>query len=240
MLILPAIDLKDGACVRLSQGRFDTATGYGDPFEQLAAFARAGAEWVHIVDLDGAKAGRPAQHDLIGRLARNEDVRLQSGGGIRERAHVEALLDAGVARVVVGSAAVRRPDEVREWIKAFGVERICCAFDVRAVGDDFEVAVAGWAEAGGITLTDALGLYPVGALKHVLITDISRDGVLTGPNLQLIEGVLAKRPDLQVQASGGVASLDDLATLRASGAAGAIVGRALYERRFTLEDALAG
>jgi phosphoribosylformimino-5-aminoimidazole carboxamide ribotide isomerase len=240
MLIVPAIDLAGGACVRLSQGRFDQATQYGDPFAQLAAFARAGAEWVHVVDLDGAKAGKPAQYDLIGKLASCADVKIQCGGGVREEGHVRALLDAGVARVVVGSAAVRRPDEVRGWIETFGVARLCIALDVRERDGRFYVATQGWTEMDALTLQEALALFPPGALKHVLVTDISRDGVLTGPNVALTRSIVRARPDLRVQASGGVAALGDLAELRAAGAAGVIVGRALYERRFTLEDALAG
>jgi phosphoribosylformimino-5-aminoimidazole carboxamide ribotide isomerase len=240
MLILPAIDLKGGRCVRLAQGCFDAVTEYGDPFAQMRAFAEAGAEWVHVVDLDGARVGRPVQHDLMGGLAHEFGLRIQCGGGVRERRHVAALLDAGVERVVVGSAAVRKTDEVSDWIGEFGLERVCCAFDVRAAGDAFEVAVDGWSAGGGVTLNDALRLYPEGALKHVLITDIARDGVLSGPNAELIRSIAATRKDLRVQASGGVASLADLAELRAAGAAATIVGRALYERRFSLEDALAG
>jgi phosphoribosylformimino-5-aminoimidazole carboxamide ribotide isomerase len=239
VLILPAIDLQGGTCVRLTQGRFDAATRYGDPFAQLAVFAQAGATWSHIVDLDGARLGRPAQHELIGRLTRTTDLRIQCGGGVRERTHVEALLEAGAARVVVGSAAVRRPEEVRAWIAEFGADRICCAFDVRRAGDRYEVAVEGWSASGGATLREALALYPEGALTHVLVTDISRDGVLSGPNVDLISKIAAARPDLSVQASGGVAVLEDLVALRAAGAAAVIVGRALYERRFRLEDALA-
>lgn len=239
MLIYPAIDLMGGRCVRLALGDFDRATQYGDPFEQIAAFAAAGAEWVHIVDLDGAKAGRPAQYDLIGRLARAASVKVQSGGGVRERSHVEALLDAGVARAVVGSAALRRPQDVRAWIEECGPDRICCAFDLRRNGETFEVAVDGWTAGGGAALEDALALYPPGSVRHILATDISRDGVLTGANVGLVAQICAARPDLDVQASGGVASLGDFAPLRAAGAAGVIVGRALYERRFTLEQALA-
>jgi phosphoribosylformimino-5-aminoimidazole carboxamide ribotide isomerase len=239
MLILPAIDLMDGTCVRLSQGRFDAATEYGDPFAQLAVFASAGAEWAHIVDLDGARLGRPAQHDLIGRLAQTTDMRIQCGGGVREKAHVASLLDAGAARVVVGSTAVCDPGEVRDWIAEFGAERICCAFDVRRAGEIYQVVTHGWSESGGVTLRDALELYPDGGLRHVLATDISRDGVLSGPNVDLVRSIASARPDLRVQASGGVAALDDLAALRAAGAAAVITGRALYERRFSLEDALA-
>lgn len=239
MLILPAIDIMGGRCVRLKQGRFDDVTTYGDPLEQAAEFEAAGAEWIHAVDLDGARAGRPEQHVLLRKLTGSTKVKVQCGGGVREWAQVQSLLDAGVSRVVVGSAAVRRPDEVRHWLSSYGLERICCAFDVRRAGEHYEVVVDGWATKGDKTLIEALELYPPGALKHVLVTDVSRDGVLTGPNAPLIGNLVRARPDLQFQASGGVSSLNDLVALRAEGAAGAIVGRALYEHRFTLEDALA-
>lgn len=238
MLILPAIDIMDDKCVRLRQGRFDEATVYGDPVEQAETFAAAGATWIHVVDLEGARAGRPAQLALLRKLARVK-ANIQCGGGVREWGLAQALFDAGVARVVVGSAAVRRPDEVRHWLASFGAERVCCAFDVRRAGSDYEVVVDGWTGGAGLTLTQALSLYEPGTLKHVLVTDVSRDGVMTGPNTELIASIVRARPDLDVQASGGVASLADLAVLREAGAAGAIVGRALYERSFTLEAALA-
>lgn len=239
MLILPAIDILGGACVRLSLGKFDEVTAYGDPLEQLTAFEAKGAQWAHLIDLDGAREGRPIQHAVLRRLAANTRVKIQCGGGVRQWAHVQALLDAGVSRVVIGSAALQRPLEVRDWILSFGVERICCAFDARPAKDDFEVVVHGWAEGSGASLREALELYPPGALKHVLVTDVSRDGVLAGPNTALMASLVTARPDLVVQASGGVSSLADLASLRETGAGAAIVGRALYERRFSLEDALA-
>lgn len=239
MLIIPAIDLKGGACVRLMQGRFDDVTDYGDPFARLKAFAQAGAQWVHIVDLDGARLGQPAQYELIARLARESDLKIQCGGGVRDPEHIATLLNAGVRRVVVGSATARDPASVRDWIGRFGAERICAALDVRAVGDDWEVAVAGWTAGGGVSLSQVLAEFAPGQLTHILVTDISRDGALTGPNVGLMQSIRAARPDLQLQASGGVSSLGDLTTLREAGAGAAIVGRALYENRFTLEDALA-
>ncbi|NWG52573.1 MAG: 1-(5-phosphoribosyl)-5-[(5-phosphoribosylamino)methylideneamino] imidazole-4-carboxamide isomerase [Hydrogenophilaceae bacterium] len=239
MLIYPAIDLIEGRCVRLVHGDFDAVTRYGDPRDQIAAFADAGATWAHVVDLDGARAGRPAQLDLIAQLAR-AGVHLQCGGGVRARADAAALIEAGVRRVVVGSTAVRRPDEVRGWIAELGAERMCCAFDVRAGESGFDVAVDGWRVGTGRALSDVLADYPPGSLTHTLITDISRDGTLEGPNAALMAEIIRLRSDLRVQASGGVGSLDDLKRLRATGAAGAIVGKALYEKKFSLEDALAG
>lgn len=239
MLILPAIDILGGKCVRLALGKFDDVTTYGDPMEQCAAFAGQGAQWIHVVDLDGAREGRPMQHNLLRRLTQCSKAKIQFGGGVRQFAHVQALFDAGVSRVVLGSVAVQRPQEVREWTASFGAERLCCALDVRPVGAKYEVVVRGWAAGSGIGLDEALAQFPPGALKHVLVTDVSRDGVLAGPNLALMRTLAAQRPDLEVQASGGVSSLEDLRALRGTGAAAAIVGRALYEKRVALEDALA-
>lgn len=239
MLIIPAIDLREGACVRLLQGRFDAVSDYGDPFTRLHSFADAGAAWAHIVDLDGARLGRPAQGELIARLAGETGLKVQCGGGVRTRADVETLLQAGVARVVVGSVAVRTPTVVRSWIEEFGADRICVAIDVRARDGAYMVAADGWAREGGLTLPETLAAFPAGGIRHVLATDISRDGALTGPNIALMEQMRVARPDIQLQASGGVAQLEDIAALRKAGANAVIVGRALYERRFTLEEALA-
>lgn len=240
MIVYPAIDLRQGVCVRLMHGRFDAVTRYDDdPAARLAAFAAAGAEWVHIVDLDGAEAGRAVQHALIGELAAAIDIRIQSGGGVRSADDVRRLLDAGVDRVVVGSLAVSAPDEVAAWLERFGPERLTLALDVRADGDRYIPALRGWTEAASVDLWTALDRYPPGTARHLLVTDVGRDGALTGPNLDLLGEIVRRRPDLRVQASGGVAALTDLSTARALGCAGAIVGRALYEGRFTLEQALA-
>lgn len=240
MLIYAAIDLKDGACVRLLHGRFDAVTQYDDiPARRLAAFAAEGASWVHIVDLDGAEAGRAMQHALIGELAASVDVKIQSGGGVRARADVQALLDAGVSRVVVGSLAVTAPDQVGQWLADLGPERLTLAFDVKLEDGVPVPALKGWSQSSGIDLWTALDRYPPGTLTHVLVTDVGRDGALTGPNLDLLAEVRRRRPDLKLQASGGMSSLDDLTACRDLGCDGAIVGRALYEGRFTTADALA-
>jgi phosphoribosylformimino-5-aminoimidazole carboxamide ribotide isomerase len=239
MLIYPAIDLREGVCVRLMQGRFDAVTTYDrDPFARLAAFESEGARWAHIVDLDGAKAGRPVQHDLIGRLSGASRLKVQAGGGVRSEHDVERLLTAGASRVVVGSAAISKPYEVRNWLREFGRDRICLALDVRASGSAWEVAVHGWTRGSKVDLWKSLDHYPDAAVRHVLVTDVSRDGALTGPNLDLIRAILRRRPELQLQASGGVAQLSDLTALAKAGAAGAIVGRALYEGRFGLAEAI--
>jgi phosphoribosylformimino-5-aminoimidazole carboxamide ribotide isomerase len=240
MLIYPAIDLKNGACVRLMHGRFDQVTQYDEvPARRLAAFVAEGAQWVHIVDLDGAEAGRAMQHALIGELAASVDVRIQSGGGVRSRADVDALLTAGVSRVVVGSLAVTAPDLVADWLADLGPERLTLAFDIKLEDGVPVPALKGWTQSSGVDLWTALDRYPAGTLTHVLITDVGRDGALSGPNLELLAEARRRRPDLKIQASGGVSSLDDLTACRDLGCDGAIVGRAIYEGRFTAAQAIA-
>ena len=240
MIVYPAIDLRDGACVRLMHGRFDQVTRYDDdPAARLATFAAAGASWAHIVDLDGAEAGRAVQHALIGTLAAAVDIRIQSGGGVRSADDVQALLDAGVARVVVGSLAVSQPAIVTDWLARFGADRITLAIDVKADGDRWIPALKGWTEAAEVDLWAALDRYPPGLARHLLVTDVGRDGALTGPNTDLLAEIVRRRPDLKVQASGGVSQLSDLTAARAAGCDGAIVGRAIYEGRFTVAEAVA-
>ncbi len=240
MLIYPAIDIKGGRCVRLAQGDFDAETRYGDPLEQACAFAEAGAEWIHVVDLDGARDGAARQRELIGAIAAAARINVQCGGGVRSADDVAALFDHGVARAVAGSAAVARPDDFNAWVEAFGAERLCAALDVRLEDGNYVVAAHGWRQSSGVPLGAALERLSGGALRHALITDVSRDGMLAGPNTALYRETAARFPRLALQASGGVAALADLDALKAAGAAGAIVGRALYEKRFSLEDALAG
>jgi len=226
--------------VRLEQGRFDAVTRYDtDPFKRLGLFNAEGAAWVHIVDLDGAKAGSPKQHELIGRLAKASNAKIQSGGGVRTREHVQTLLDQGVSAVVVGSAAVKAPDEVRGWLSDFGADSITLAIDVLPKDNgDFDAALHGWVEGSGISLWDVLDYYPEGVATRLLVTDVSRDGMLMGPNMALMQALKDKRPDLQIMASGGVRSVADLEELHAMGIYGAIVGKAIYEGIIDLKAAL--
>ena len=237
MLIYPAVDLMGGRCVRLAQGRFDDSTVYSrDPAEALAGFAAAGAEWTHVVDLDGARERSPRQHALIAQLAHGARQQLQVAGGFRTREQLAAMLDAGVARVTIGSLAVQSPATVAGWIGEFGAERITLAFDVRLEAGIPVVATAGWRETSGIGLWDAVAALP--AARHILVTDIGRDGMMTGPNVALIEEILSRFPGVSLQASGGVAALEDLRILKRAGAAAAIVGKALWDERFALSEAL--
>jgi phosphoribosylformimino-5-aminoimidazole carboxamide ribotide isomerase len=234
MIVYPAMDLLGGRCVRLSQGKFEAVTRYlTDPADALAGFAKSGASWAHVVDLDGARDRSPRQHELIAELARNAPLQLQVAGGFREREHLEMMFEAGVGRVVIGSLAVQQPQTVRKYIADFGGERITLALDVNMVDGMPMVATAGWAETSGLTLWQVADLYP--EARHLLVTDIGRDGMLSGPNLELLTEAVERLPHLAVQASGGVASLNDLKTLPT---AGVIVGKALWEQRFELAEAI--
>jgi phosphoribosylformimino-5-aminoimidazole carboxamide ribotide isomerase len=234
MILYPAMDLMGGRVVRLAQGRFDDVTAYpADPAEALAAFVAAGAAWTHVVDLDGARAGAPVQHELLAQLARTASQKLQVAGGFREARQISAMLQAGAGRVVVGSLAVKDPDRVKRFLAEFGGDRIALALDVNLVGDVPMVATHGWTESSGLSLWEVAALYP--EARHLLLTDIGRDGMLAGPNFELLEEAVRRLPHLAIQASGGVSSLDDLRRL---GTDGAVVGKALWEGRFSLAEAL--
>ncbi|UUR08632.1 1-(5-phosphoribosyl)-5-[(5-phosphoribosylamino)methylideneamino]imidazole-4-carboxamide isomerase [Sphingomonas glaciei] len=233
MILYPAMDLIGGRIVRLRQGRFDEVTFYDPaPRNALRGFAEAGAEWAHVVDLDGARAGAPAQHALLRELAASTPLRLQVAGGVRSAEHVAALLEAGALRVVVGSLAVRDPEATSALIERFGPEHITLSLDVRVAGEPM-VATHGWQEDSGQTLWDVAALYP--QARHLLLTDIGRDGMLEGPNHALLAEAVERLPHLAIQASGGVTSLDDVARLTTDGA---ILGRAMWEGRLSLAEAL--
>lgn len=241
-MIIPAIDLLDGRVVRLRQGDFQATTDYGDEaVKRLTDYAEAGAPRLHLVDLTGAKNPAARQLPLIRRIvdALPSKVQLQTGGGIRTRDDVKVLLDAGVTAVVVGSQTVKAPDVVRQWFTEFGPERIVLALDVR-VSDlgSAQVATAGWQEMSGALIDDVVKTYLPCGLKHVLCTDIARDGMMTGPSVDLYSRLAKAFPQVAWQASGGIASLADVRAAENAGAAGVIVGRALLENRFTVEEAL--
>ena len=241
MKLYPAIDLKGGKCVRLEQGRFDRVTVYGeDPLATAAGFAKAGASALHVVDLDGARDPAARQIALVEALAHGTTLAVQVGGGIRSVDDVARLLAAGAARVVVGSLTVRDPQLAFELLERFGPKSIVFALDVRLDAQGVPLlATAGWSENATVTLWDALARYVPAGLHTILCTDIGRDGMLVGPALELYRTTRERYPRLELLASGGVASLDDLRALKAMGADGAIVGKALYAGRFTLEEALA-
>ena len=238
MQLIPAIDLRGGRVVRLLQGRFDAETVYADdPMSVLEAYAGLGARLVHVVDLDGARAGSQGNTAAITALAASGRAALQVGGGVRDRAAVARLLDAGIARVVVGSAAVSAPQEVASWLHDFGVDRIVLAFDVRL--DDTgtpRLATHGWERQTQTSLWDAIERYLPAGLRHVLCTDVARDGALSGPNVALYTECVRRFPNIAWQASGGVSEAADLHALAATGPAAVISGRALLEGRLTAEE----
>jgi len=237
--LYPAIDLRAGRCVRLRQGAYDQETVYGDdPVAVATGFADAGAAWIHVVDLDAARTGEPVNRSVVAAVAAAVPVPVQSGGGVRDQAAAEALLHAGVARVVLGTAAMEDPDLVRR-LATRHPGGVAVGLDARA-GD---VALRGWTEGSGVTLLDAVARFADAGVAALVVTDIARDGMLAGPDADGLAAVLAAT-EVDVVASGGVASLDDLhalAALEAGGRrlAGAIVGTALYEGRFTVVEALA-
>lgn len=238
MKLLPAIDLVGGRCVRLAQGDFARETRYSDdPAAALAGFAEAGATDAHIVDLDGARACEPRQHKLFAALARDKSVSLQVGGGFRTGDQVAAALDAGVARVVIGSLALTDPDAFAAMLADFGADRLTLALDIRLRDGQALVASHGWEQSSGRTLANILAGLP--EVRHLLVTDIGRDGMLTGPNLTLMRAIAADFPEVALQASGGVATLDDLVALREAGADAAVVGKAIWEGRFTVAEGIA-
>lgn len=241
MIVYPAIDLRQGRCVRLSQGRFDQATTYADdPVVVARGFAAAGASWLHVVDLDGAKDGNAAQTKLILRIAAESGLKVQTGGGIRSEAQIEACFAGGVVRVVIGSLALTNAALVATWLDRFGRDRIVLALDIKPADDgSWPVATHGWQKESGKTLFDVIDDYGAAYMRHVLCTDVSRDGLLAGPNLDLYRALMQRYPKLQVQASGGVASVADLAALKAMGVAGVVIGKALYEGKIALAEALA-
>ena len=239
MLLIPAIDLRGGRCVRLLQGRFDAETVYAtDPVEVLERYLELGARLVHVVDLDGARDGTQGNRAAIRALAEHAGhASIQVGGGVRSRRTAQELLALGAARVVVGSVAVSQPDEVAGWLREFGTERVVLAFDVRL--DDAGVprlATHGWERQTETSLWDSVRGYSAAGLRHVLCTDVARDGALSGPNLALYRECVRRFPDVVWQASGGVSGVADLQALAGAGVPAVISGRALLDGRLTAEE----
>lgn len=231
MNIIPAIDLRNGNCVRLYKGDFDRETQYGnDPLSIARRYRDMGFTDLHIVDLDGARSGEQSNRELVRELVDDSGLAVQLGGGIRDDATVGAWLEAGVERVVVGSVAIEQPQTVIAWMKSFGADRIVLALDCQPDGDGTPwLATHGWTQPSKVTLWECVDSYLAAGLEHVLCTDISRDGAMSGPSLALYREFVRRFPGVRLQASGGVRNIDDLAAARATGAAAAITGRALLD-----------
>ncbi len=235
MQLYPAIDMKGGKCVRLTQGLFDNVTVYGDtPADMAKLWVSQGATFLHLVDLDGALAGHSVNEAAIRAITECVDVPMELGGGLRSAESVKYMLDLGITRCIIGTRAVERPEFIRELIEQFGPERIVVGVDAK----DGMVAVEGWEKTSNISALElCLGMKAFG-VRHIVYTDISRDGTLTGPNIPYTK-LLTEQTGLDVIASGGVSCMDDLARLHENGICGAIIGKALYEKRISLPDAVA-
>jgi len=238
MELIPAIDLKEGRCVRLFKGDFAAETVYSnEPASVLERYRALGAQRVHVVDLDGARDGNQPNREIIVRLAALRSVRLQVGGGLRTLQRVRELLDAGVERAVIGSVAVTTPDEVAHWMTQVDPQSIVLAFDVRLdPGNVPMLTTHGWQKTSSVVLWKAVERFMNCGLKHVLCTDVARDGAMTGPNCELYAEAVRRFPELQWQASGGIANANDLATLRQCGVTAAISGKAMLENTISAEE----
>ena len=239
MVIYPAIDLRDGKCVRLYKGDFATTKIYNtNPAAVLAEFAETGSKWLHMVDLDGAKAGRVVQTELISQLLDNAPLKVEVGGGIRTTEDVRALFAAGVSRAVVGSVCVSNPTLVNQWIDEFGAAKIVLALDCSLDSQGIpKVLTHGWQNESTLSVYDLLDHYP--RAEYVLCTDVGVDGTLEGPSLELYRQIQQRYPSLNLIASGGVGKLADVTELKHLGVHGVVIGKALYENKFTLAEALA-
>ncbi len=240
-IVYPALDIREGRVVRLRQGDYAQETHYGDdPLPRAQAFAAQGASWMHLVDLDAARAGGYTLAPLLAQIRATTSLHVQTGGGVRSRDDVARILDAGASRVVIGSLAVREPDKVIAWLEEFGPQRLTIALDARQDAQGaWQLPIHGWTETAGVTLDVLAQRYAQAGMAHLLCTDIARDGMLAGPNLSLYEHLAARLPGVAVQASGGVRDVADVVAARAAGCGGAILGKALLEQRMDLGEALA-
>ncbi|CDH07808.1 N-(5'-phospho-L-ribosyl-formimino)-5-amino-1-(5'-phosphoribosyl)-4-imidazolecarboxamide isomerase [Xenorhabdus bovienii str. oregonense] len=239
-MIIAALDLIDGNVVRLHQGDYDQQRTYGNsPLSYLQQYEKEDAKLLHLVDLTGAQDPTKRQMILLRELLAGVSVPVQVGGGIRAENDVKSLLEAGASRVVIGSTAITQPELVKQWFQRYGAESIVLALDIRiSTGGAKQIAISGWQENSNATLEQIVEQYlPVG-LKHVLCTDISRDGTLNGSNISLYQEISQHYPQIQFQASGGIGNLADISLLPTTGVAGVIVGRALLEGKFTLTEAI--
>ncbi|WP_374929905.1 1-(5-phosphoribosyl)-5-[(5-phosphoribosylamino)methylideneamino]imidazole-4-carboxamide isomerase [Kytococcus sedentarius] len=240
----PALDIRGGEVVRLRQGDYDRQTTYAlDPVEQATTYAEAGARWLHLVDLDAALVGGWTLAELVRRIVDATGLRVQVGGGVRSVQDVDAMLAAGAERAVVGSLAVNRPEMVAGWLRQFGPEHVTVALDARHVEDHhggrWELPTSGWTETSGVDMGGLLEGYRAEGLRHVLATDISKDGMMEGPGLGLYDHLRALDAEVDVQASGGVRDARDVEAVREQGCAGVVLGRSLLDGALDLSDALA-
>ena len=234
MQLYPALDMKNGQCVRLRQGAFKDITIYSDAPEKVAAhWQEKGASFLHLVDLDGALAGYSVNEEVIRRIADTVSIPIEIGGGIRSKEAVERMLDLGVRRVIIGTKAAEHPEFLRDMVRTFGEEAIVAGVDAK----DGMVAVEGWEKVSSLTASDLCLTMKEYGVRHIVYTDISRDGMLSGPNVEATRK-LTEETGLDIIASGGVSCMEDLKCLHEAGIRGAIIGKALYENRIDLAEAV--
>lgn len=234
MQLYPAIDIKDGKCVRLTQGLFDNVTIYSDtPADMARQWVEQGSTFLHLVDLDGALAGKSVNETVIRAIAQTVSVPIQIGGGIRSAEAIQAMLDAGVTRVIIGTKAVQHPAFIKEIVERFGAERIVIGVDAK----DGMVAIEGWEKVSSLSALDLCNQMKAYGVRHIVYTDISKDGMLTGPNVAYTQK-LTEETGMDIIASGGVSCMSDLEELDKRGIHGAIIGKALYEKRISLQEAV--
>src|SRR5699024_8072315 len=233
MTIIPAIDLIDGKCVRLTQGDYTQKTIYNEnPLEVAKEFENAGLQRLHLVDLDGAKAKRVVNQKVLETLASHTNLVIDFGGGIKNNKDIQSVFDAGAAMATVGSIAVKNPNILYEWLDKYGGDKILLGADVK----DEKIAIHGWTEQTALYVNDFLEENIKHGLRQAFCTDISKDGLLTGPSIDLYKSIIKHFPELHFIASGGVSKLDDLKILKQVGCAGAIVGKAIYEGRINMKE----
>jgi phosphoribosylformimino-5-aminoimidazole carboxamide ribotide isomerase len=232
MKIVPAIDIIGGKCVRLTQGDYAQKKVYNEnPLEVAKSFEDAGLTHLHLVDLDGARAGKVTNWKVVEEITTNTTLRVDFGGGIKTESEIERLFETGVKQVNLGSIAVKNRDLVKTWIEKFGAEKIILSADVKHE----RIAISGWMEDATMTIDELLKDYLASGITFVTCTDISTDGMLSGPNLELYKRLLKAFPVMQLTASGGVSSIEDVLQLKDAGVAAVIIGKAIYEGRITLQ-----
>lgn len=233
MEIIPAIDIIDGKCVRLTQGDFAQKTIYNEnPLEVAKEFEAAGLKRLHLVDLDGAKEGTVKNWAVLQNIAASTSLSIDFGGGIKQDKDLKIVFESGAAYATIGSLAVKQPDVFAGWLKAYGADKFLLGADVKSE----KIAVAGWLETTDIDIYDFLTDYVAQGVQQVFCTDVSKDGKLEGPSTELYKKVIKKFPSLYFIASGGVSAMDDLFALKEIGCSGAIVGKAIYEGRIKLSE----
>ena len=233
MIIIPAIDLIKGQCVRLTKGDYDTTKVYNtNPLEVAQEFEQAGLTHLHLVDLDGARKREVVNWDILEQIAKNTSLKIDFSGGLSNQEQVKRAYDLGAYKVTIGSIAVKRPDTFKQWIVDYGAENMILGADVI----DRNIAIHGWETASEVSILDFIHGYFLCGIRHVMCTDVSKDGMLEGAAVNLYKEILSAFPEIKLVASGGVSNLQDLKDLKDAGCASAIVGKAIYEGRVTLQE----